>query len=444
MTFKDLNLNSSLLKALDDLGLSAPTPIQQKVFPVVMSGQDVCGIAQTGTGKTFAYLLPVLRQWKFSKEPFPQVLILVPTRELVLQVTNAIKQLCTYMSVVAIPVFGGVNIKPQLAAAENGCDIVVATPGRLLDLVLSGSLKLKSIKKFIIDEMDEMLQLGFRSQVIRILDLLPTKKQSLLFSATITEEVELMMEEHFRQPQRVEAAPAGTPLEQIAQKAYLVPNFYTKVYLLELLLSDDPDMSKVVVFTATRNLADKLYEQIADSFPDQVGVIHSNKEQKKRFSTVQQFMEGKYRVLIATDIVARGIDISGVSHVINFDLPPVPEHYIHRIGRTGRAEQKGTAISFITDKETALRESIEALMQYPIPELPLPENLEISAVLTEEEQPRNFVPNIRLKLPSRENAGAAFHEKLPKNKKVNNKISHTEKMRKKYGKPITRGAKPKR
>jgi ATP-dependent RNA helicase RhlE len=440
-SFQKLNLNSSLLKALDDMGFVHPTTIQEKVFSVVMSGVDVCGIAQTGTGKTFAYLLPCLRQWKFSKDPYPQILILVPTRELVAQVVSEVKKLTSYMNVVTLGVYGGVNTKPQMAAVEQGCDVIVATPGRLMDLALSGSLKLKAIKKLVIDEMDEMLNLGFRTQIKNVLELLPERRQNLLFSATITPDVELLMQDYFKDPKRIEAAPTGTPLEGIEQMAYEVPNFYTKIYLLELLLTERPEMNKVLIFVATKKLADDVYEEMSKGFPDVVGVIHSNKEQNHRFNTVKQFQNGSYRFIIATDIVARGIDISEVSHVINFDLPDEPENYIHRIGRTGRADRKGIAISFVTEKEKPLQENIEALMKRKIQRLELPEDLEISEVLTDDEQPKKFVPNIVIKQPKRENVGAAFHEKKEKNRKVNVKVSYKDKMKQKYGKPIKRAPK---
>ncbi len=441
MTFRDLNLSTPLLNALDDLGFSIPTTIQQKTFSVILSGKDVCGIAQTGTGKTYAYLLPTLRLLSFSKTRTPQMLILVPTRELVVQVTEAVKQLSRYRSLVVIGVYGGVNMNPQAAAVENGCDIIVATPGRLLDLMLNGSLKTKTIKKLVIDEMDEMLNLGFRTQLNRIIDLLPERRQNLLFSATITPDVELLMDTYFNQPVRIEAAPAGTPLDNIQQGAYAVPNFYTKINLLTRLLDQDESMNKVMVFTASRRLAQQVFEEISQRMPDQVGVIHGNKDQNYRFEAVRQFKEGGHRVLIATDIIARGIDIAEVSHVINFDLPEVPENYIHRIGRTGRADREGIAVSFITEKEAPYQEAIEKLMQFDIPALPLPENLDISSVLTEEEQPKVFVREIQVKIPKRENVGPAFHPKSAKNSKVNVKIRHKDKMMEKYGKKKTRGGK---
>ena len=442
MKFSDLNLSGALLNALDEKGFITPTTIQHKVFPVVMSGRDVCGIAQTGTGKTFAYLLPLLRLWKFSKDKNPQILVLVPTRELAAQVVESVKELTTYMSVVAVPIYGGVNINTQWKELQSGADVLVATPGRLYDLILNGGIKTKGIKKLVIDEIDEMLNLGFRTQIKNVLDLLPQKRQNLLFSATITDEVEALMDEYFNSPERIEAAPTGTPLENIEQTYYDVPNFYTKVNLLHLLLTEDESMTRVLVFAATKKLADDLYEQLETKFPGTAGVIHSNKEQNHRFNTVKQFQDGVYRFIVATDIVARGIDVSEVTHVINFDIPDVPENYIHRIGRTGRADKKGIALTFITEKDKPLQEAIETLMKQPIQRMELPENLLISDELTEDEKPKVFMKEIKLKIPKAEERGPAFHEKSAKNSKVNYIVRKKDRMMKKYGKPIKR--KPKK
>ena len=441
MTFEELNLTKPLLNALADLGYTTPTTIQQKVFSVMMSGKDVCGIAQTGTGKTFAYLLPSLRQIEFSKDRLPQLLVLVPTRELVVQVVEEVKKLSAYMTLEVVGVYGGGNIKVQMAELKNGADIVIATPGRLLDLALNGSLKTKAIKKLVIDEVDEMLNLGFRTQLRNILDLIPQKRQNLLFSATITEEVENLMKTYFNNPVRIEAAPVGTPLENIEQQAYFVPNFYTKVNLLDLLFDQNEDMNKVLIFVATKKLADQLYGQLELGYLNKIGVIHSNKEQNHRFNTVRQFHEGNYRILIATDIIARGLDVAEVSHVINFDIPEIPENYIHRIGRTGRADKRGIAISFITEKEHGFLEEIEGLMNYEIPKLPLPENLKVSEILTPDEEPKIFMKSIDIKLPKRDSVGAAFHEKLDKNKKVNVRRNHAQEKMQKYGRPIKRSGK---
>ncbi|MFT4060733.1 MAG: DEAD/DEAH box helicase [Edaphocola sp.] len=444
MKFSDLNLTGPLLKALDEMGLHTPTTIQQQAFAPIMSGRDVCGIAQTGTGKTFAYLLPCLRQIEFSKDRFPQMLVLVPTRELVQQVVAAARQLSAYRSLEIVGVYGGVNMKPQAEAMLNGLDVLVATPGRLYDLVLNGSLKTKSVKKLVIDEVDEMLDLGFRTQLRNILDLLPERRQNLMFSATLGGDVEQLMDTYFRDPIRIEAAPAGTPVAQIQQLAYPVPNFCTKVNLMRHLLDTRTDMDRVLVFTATKHLADQLYERMAAHYPDRVGVIHSNKEQNKRFETVKLFKEGTYRFIIATDIVARGIDIASVSHVINFDLPEVPENYIHRIGRTGRADRPGEAISFVLPADRAAVLSIEQLMARQLPMVPFPDEVAISAELTEDEQPKVFHKEVAIKQPKFENAGPAFHQKKAKNMKTNQKVGHKQKMMDKYGKPKTRGAKKKR
>lgn len=441
MTFSELNLNTPLLNALNDLDYNNPTPIQEKVFSVMMSGADVCGIAQTGTGKTLAYLLPILRQWKFSKEKNPQILIIVPTRELVVQVVGTVKKLTPYMNLDVVGVYGGTNINTQRIEVQKGVDILVATPGRLYDLAMNGAFRTKGIKQLVIDEVDEMLNLGFRTQLKNILDLLPAKRQNLLFSATLTNEVEALMQTYFNAPVKIEAAPTGTPLEKIEQIAYYVPNFYTKVNMLELLLLQDESMTKVLVFTATKQMADQLFESMESKFPGTAGVIHSNKEQNHRFNTVKQFKEGNYRFIIATDIVARGIDVAEVSHVINFDLPEVPENYMHRIGRTGRADKDGIAISFITEKEKRSQYTIESLMNYKIPMASLPVELVISDVLTEDEKPKVYMKEIKLKIPKKEDVGPSFHEKSAKNQKVNFTMSRKDKMMKKYGKPKTRGQK---
>jgi ATP-dependent RNA helicase RhlE len=241
----------------------------------------------------------------------------------------------------------------------------------------------------------------------------------------------------------VEAAPTGTPLENIHQSVYHVPNFYTKVNLLDLMFTRHAEMTRVLIFVATKSLADQLFDELEPKYPEVGGVIHSNKSQNHRFNTVNQFQAGNYRFIIATDIIARGLDIEDVSHVINFDVPEVPEAYIHRIGRTGRADKKGTAITFVTEREKENMDRIEALMNYQVPVLPLPEDLAISQVLTEDEMPKVKMRETLIKLPDIRDSGPAFHEKLAKNKKVNVKVRHSDKMMQKYGKPKTRGQKKK-
>lgn len=435
LSFKDLKLNNFLQRALDDMGYTTPTTIQEKGYSVMMSGRDVVGIAQTGTGKTLAYLLPSLMQWKFNKDKTPQILVIVPTRELVLQVVEEVKQLTKYMSVDVIGVYGGTNINTQKQLVKNGMDVLVATPGRLLDLALTSVLNLKSIKKLVIDEVDEMLNLGFRPQLGRVLDLMAVKRQNLMFSATLTEEVEVFINLHFNNPIKIEAAPTGTPLDSIEQSAFEVPNFNTKVNLLKLMLQTNEDMSKVLVFVSTINLADQLFDLMNEDFEHEVGIIHSKKSQLSRFEAVKLFKDGKHRLLIASDLVARGIDIAEVSHVINFDTPAISENYMHRIGRTGRADKKGQAITFITPQDAEAIEQIETLMNRKIALQTLPESLTIATVLIPEEMPVVRMRNTLGKLPKKIEAGPSFHEKSLKNQKTNQKVSRGESQRSKYGKP---------
>ena len=436
-TFADLNLSTPLFNALNDQGITHPTPIQERAFSAMMAGNDVVGIAQTGTGKTIAYLLPCLRLWKFSKDKLPQTLILVPTRELVVQVVEEINKLTTYMNIVAVGVYGGANIRTQKDAIYKGLDILVATPGRLLDLALDGTLKTKTIKRLVIDEVDEMLSLGFRPQLERIFDVLPPKRQNLMFSATLSDEVDALITNYFRTPLRIEAAPTGSPLENINQVAYQVPNHNTKLNLLNHILGLE-GMERVLLFAGSRKLADKLYEHLESEFPGEAGVIHSNKAQNTRFRAVENFAEGKQRILIATDILSRGIDITGVSHVINFDVPDVMENYIHRIGRTGRAESKGDSITFIREKDAEMISQIEEYMNMEIPRKPFPDEVEISEILIGDELERVNMPGSKVKIKKYE-SGPAFHEKKDKNKKVNIRKTRAQQMREKYNKPRRKG-----
>jgi ATP-dependent RNA helicase RhlE len=417
VNFDELNLTKPLLKAIDELGFINPTPIQCKAFPVIMSGKDVIGIAQTGTGKTFAYLLPVLRQLSYSEMKHPRVLIVVPTRELVKQVVEELEKISKYMSIRFAGVFGGANINTQKQLVYNGLDVLVGTPGRLMDLYMTGLLRFKSIQKFIIDEVDEMLKQGFRPQIISLMEILPEKRQNLMFSATLTPEVEELINSFFYDPQKIEIAPHGTPLEQIQQSVYFLPNFNTKANLLEHLLNTNSEMVKVLVFVGSKRQADRLEEKINEKLPGISGVIHSNKAQNTRFNTMEKFENGSIKMLIATDIVARGLDISDVSHVINFDMPEQPGDYIHRIGRTGRADRAGIAISFVNQAEKPLLSGIEYLMDRKVESLPLPEGLPISTIFTEEERPdlgdKNYLPKTKV-------TKAAFHDKKEKNKKKTN------------------------
>lgn len=417
-SFHDLNLNKQLLKALDEQGFTTPTTIQEKAFSVIMSGRDVVGIAQTGTGKTLAFLLPILNLIKFSKQNEPRVIVLVPTRELVIQVVEEIEKLTTYLSIRSLGIYGGANINTQIDQIMDGVDVLVATPGRLYDVILNGSLKTKGIQKLIIDEMDEMLNLGFRTQLKNILDVIPEKRQNLLFSATLDSEVESIIDEYFNTPERVEAAAPGTPVEKIKQSAYHIPNFLSKVNLIKHLLKNDASMNKVLVFTKSRKVADLLFDQITEDFPEEIGVIHSNKSQNYRFNSLKNFQNEVHKILIATDLVSRGLDISDVSHVINFDLPEEPTHYIHRIGRTGRADKDGIAISFVSDLDQGLYEKITSTLPSSMEIATIPEQVEITEELLLFEKPEvpgiNYLPEATIK-----NSKGAFHEKIAKNKKLN-------------------------
>ena len=441
MTFQDLNLNTPLRNALDDLGFTTPTPIQEQSFNVVGSGKDVVGIAQTGTGKTFAYMLPILKNLSYSRQENPRVLVLVPTRELVVQVVEEIEKLSKYINNRVLGVYGGTNINTQKQAVAQGLDILVATPGRLYDLAMSRVLQLKSIQKLVIDEVDVMLDLGFRHQLMNIFDILPERRQNIMFSATMTEDVDALITDFFINPTKISIAVSGTPLDNIAQLRYNVPNFYTKVNLLENLIRDRDTYNKVLIFVAYKRMADRLFEQLEERFYGECCVIHSNKTQNYRLRSIEQFESGEHRILIATDVMARGLDIDNISHVINFDTPLYPENYMHRIGRTGRAEKEGVAIVFSTEKELEALEQIEGLMQMQIPLHELPETVEVSNELIEEERPQIKERHNPLKRKEEDGVGAAFHEKKDKNKKTNQGGSYRRTISKKYKKPKTRGDK---
>lgn len=441
MTFQDLNLNTPLYNAIEDLGFSQPTPIQIEAFNVVASGKDIVGIAQTGTGKTYAYMLPILRHLKFSKQDNPRVLILVPTRELVVQVVNDIELLSKYINNRVLGVFGGTNINTQKQSVAQGLDIIVATPGRLYDLAVSRALQLKSIQKLVIDEVDVMLDLGFRHQLLNIFDILPERRQNIMFSATMTKDVDNLISDFFIYPNKIAIAVSGTPLDNIDQIRYNVPNFYTKVNLLEYLLADIEQFSRVIIFVAYKKMADRLFDLIEDFFPGQSCVIHSNKTQNYRLRSIDQFRSGEHRLLIATDVMARGLDIDDVSHVINFDTPEYPENYMHRIGRTGRAEKQGHSILLSTEKEQVGREKIEQLMQMSIETIEIPDIVEVSKELIEEERTVIKERYNPIKRSQKNVSGDAFHEKKEKNKKTNQGGSYRREMSKKYKKPKTRGDK---
>ena len=438
-SFQDFNISKQLHYAIEDLSFETPTPIQSKAFPVIMSGKDMVGIAQTGTGKTFAYMLPLIQGLKFSKEIHPRILVVVPTRELVIQVSEEIEKFGKYSSIRVVGVYGGVNINTHKQAVAQGADIIVATPGRLYDLAVSRALQLKNIKKLVIDEVDVMLDLGFRFQLINIFDLLPERRQNIMFSATMTDDVKALIEDFFIAPVTVSIAVSGTPLNNISQRCYPVKNFYTKANLVAHLLGDSEVYRKVLIFVANKRRADALFEELEQPFGDGVALIHSNKTQNYRIRSIENFNAGFTRILVTTDVMARGLDLDQISHVINFDTPKFPENYMHRIGRTGRAEHEGSAILLFTEEEAPWKESIENLMQIEIPMDELPEEVEISTRLTPEEQPRIRERENPLKRSENENSG--HHEKKEKNMKTNQGGSYQRTIKKKYKKPKTKGDK---
>ncbi|MGG5578510.1 DEAD/DEAH box helicase [Myroides sp. C15-4] len=417
-TFEQFNLPKALQKALDELQITTPTPIQTKSFPVILSGRDVMGIAQTGTGKTYAYLLPILKQWKFAHVDTPRVVIIVPTRELVVQVVDEVNKLTQYMSIRSLGVYGGTNINTQRKAVYDGVDILVGTPGRMMDLALDGVLRFDNLQKLVIDEFDEILNLGFRTQLTSILAMMRNKKQNILFSATMTEEVDEVLEDFFDFPEEVSLAASGTPLEKIDQQVYHVPNFYTKMNLLMDLLRNKEEFNRVLIFINSKRLADIVMEQLEEAFPEEFTVIHSNKSQNFRLRSMAEFQANILRGLLTTDIMARGLDISDISHVINLQFTDSPEQYIHRIGRTGRADKTGIAISFVDPKEEEMLLEAESLMEKELRLMEIPATVEISDQLMEFEKSKLKAKQlVKVKKPVEK--GAAFHAKKEKNTKVN-------------------------
>lgn len=421
MSFDDLNLNKPLRQAIDEAGFAQPTPIQVAAFPAVMSGRDVVGIAQTGTGKTLAFLLPLLRLHSFNKSKDPRVAILAPTRELVVQIAGEVEKLAKYMDLRVVPVYGGTNIRTQKKAVGEGVDIIVGTPERFYDIAISGVFKTQQIKKLVLDEVDVMLDMGFRPQVKNCLDLLPEKRQNLLFSATMTPEVEAIIDEYFfGEIQTIEITPTGTPVEKIDQYRYDIDNFESKANLLEhLLVNRTDELSKVLIFIRSKRHADLLFERLQPKLSDSLGVMHGNKSQNYRLRMIEQFETGTLRALIATDLVSRGVDIDEVSHVVNFDLPDDPIDYIHRIGRTGRADRRGVAISFVEEDRQEDLAAIETLMNRQLQPLIVPEAVELSDELHEWEREAKAGDKHYRPEPKLAAGGGAFHQKLEKNQKVN-------------------------
>ncbi len=351
MPFRILGLDAKILQAVTEAGYTEPTPIQTAAIPPIIAGHDLIGIAQTGTGKTAAFTLPILT--KLATLPpgarrGTKVLVLAPTRELVVQIEENIRAYAKHLPLTVATVFGGVGEQPQIRALRSGTDIVVACPGRLLDLMGQRAADFSQLKHLVLDEADRMLDMGFLPSIRRIIQALPKQRQTLMFSATLSKEIEQLTHEFQRAPKIIQIGRRANPAETVTQFVYEVPKHLKPALLLHLL--QDPLMEMVLVFSRMKHAADRIAKQL-----EQKGIrcatLHSNRSQNQRLRALKEFKDGTVRVLVATDIAARGIDVDGISHVINYDFPMHVEDYIHRIGRTGRANAIGDAISFVTNED---------------------------------------------------------------------------------------------
>lgn len=419
-SFEQFELNRQLLNAIADAGYTEPTPIQQKTIPLSLGNHDVLGIAQTGTGKTAAYLLPLLMKVKYAQGHNPRALILAPTRELVMQINEAISQLAKYTDLRHLALYGGLGPKAQIETLRQGVDILVATPGRLMDLYRSGEIVMKEIRTMVMDEADKMMDMGFMPQIRSILEVIPSKRQNLLFSATFGGRVERLSGEFLEAPIKIEVTPQASTADMVNQVLYEVPNFRTKINLLDFLVRKD-EFERVIIFARTKGTADNIYKFLARKVidPTKIRVIHANKGQNTRINAMEAFREGTIKVLVSTDVAARGIDIIEVSHVINFDVPLIYEDYVHRIGRTGRANHTGEAITFMTMAEAYHVQKIERIIRMTIPREPIPRAVELTETPTEEQQAmlREIDEQRRKEDPT---FLGAFHEKKGRTAAVGN------------------------
>ncbi len=411
-TFEQFKLNRQLLDAVRDAGFHNPTEIQKKSIPIILGGQEVIGIAQTGTGKTAAYLLPLLMKVKFAQGNDPRAVILVPTKELTLQIADHAMQLAKYTDLRILSIYGGVGIKAQIELIKKGVDIIIATPGRFMEIYLKGELPIKQIKTLVLDEADRMMDMGFMFQLRKIIGVIPRKRQNLLFSATFPAKVEELSADFLEFPIKIEITPQATVAKQVEHELYHLPNLKTKINFLEYLLKDTEEFNRVMIFVRTKANADNVFKYIERKNLASVKVVHSNKGQNTRINSVNEFKEGALRVLVTTDVTSRGIDITEVSHVINFDVPTLYEDYVHRIGRTGRASQTGKAITFVTKAEEYHIQKIEKLIRQKIAVKELPPDLEITETSFEEaqEMAREIDQQKRREDPTFK---GAFHEKKP-------------------------------
>jgi ATP-dependent RNA helicase RhlE len=391
MAFRKLALTEPVLKALAHEGYTTPTPIQQQAIPFILQGKDLLGCAQTGTGKTAAFAIPILELMQAQKPLGPgiKVLVLTPTRELAIQIDESFAAYGRYAGIRHTVIFGGVSQHSQVNELRRGVDILVATPGRLLDLMQQGFIQLDKLQIFVLDEADRMLDMGFIHDVKKVIAKLPAKRQTLFFSATMPPEIQKLADVLLKHPAKVEVTPPASTVDKIEQQLYHVAKKEKPELLLHLL--KNPEIKTTLVFTRTKHGADKVVK-ILQKFQVRSAAIHGNKSQNARQGALADFKNGTLRVLVATDIAARGIDIDELSHVINFDLPDVPETYVHRIGRTGRAGNEGVAISFCSADEKEELRDIQKLIGKQIPviaEHPFTENAHQTAPAAEERQPRN-------------------------------------------------------
>jgi ATP-dependent RNA helicase RhlE len=366
-SFSDLGLAEPLRRALHDERYIEPTPIQARTIPLLLAEKDVIGIAQTGTGKTAAFALPILQQLSEkggrARPRSPHALILAPTRELALQIGDSLKTYGRHLPLRHTVILGGVGQQPQVNALARGVDILVATPGRLLDLVHQGHVRLEKASFLVLDEADRMLDMGFIPDVRKIIAALPERRQSMLFSATMPPEVSRLAAEILRKPVRVNASPEAVTVDQVDQRVFYVDHTKKRALLAKLLM--DPELARVIVFTRTKRGANRVAEQLSKTGVS-AEALHGNKSQGARQRALLRFRTGHARVLVATDVAARGIDVANVTHVINYEVPNVPESYVHRVGRTARAGVEGIALSFCDPAERAHIRNIERLTKRPI------------------------------------------------------------------------------
>jgi len=364
MPFRSLGLDAAILKAVQESGYTEPTPIQKAAIPFVLQRRDLIGIAQTGTGKTAAFTLPILSLLAASPSKGIRSLVIAPTRELVVQIEENVRAYAKHMPLTVATIFGGVSERPQIKALEQGTDIVIATPGRLLDLIRGREKAFAHIEFLVLDEADRMLDMGFVPAIRQIVKLLPRERQTLFFSATLSREIEKLTGEFLREPETVEIGRRSNPADTVSQCVYEIPQHLKPSLLLHLLQNGALNM--VLVFTRTKHGADRIARRL-----EQAGIstatIHSNRSQNQRLRALNEFREGKIRVLVATDIAARGIDVDGITHVVNYDFPPHHEDYVHRIGRTGRAKAVGEAISFVSKEDEDAVRALERFTRRGIP-----------------------------------------------------------------------------